>query len=88
MRTPLALETADRVKAPHVGIDLKNDPKKFAKPRAIISCDASTIFPVALESNEKLSESNFYTITIFFVIRGSVRISLKIGQSYLLSFRL
>lgn len=45
--TPLELDTADRVKAPHVGIDLKNDPRKFANPRAIISCEASTIFPEA-----------------------------------------
>lgn len=47
--TPLACETAERVKAPHVGIDEKKEPRKFAKPRAIISCDASTIFPEAVE---------------------------------------
>lgn len=35
--TPLAFDTADLVKAPQVGIDLKNDPKKFARPSAIIS---------------------------------------------------
>lgn len=45
--TPLAFDTAERVKAPHVGIDLKKDPKKLARPRAIISCEASTIFPEA-----------------------------------------
>lgn len=47
--TPLACETAERVNAPHVGMDLKNEPRKFAKPRAIISCDASTILPEAVE---------------------------------------
>lgn len=46
--TPLACDTADRVNAPHVGMDLKNEPRKFAKPRAIISCDASTILPEAV----------------------------------------
>ena len=50
--TPLAFDTADRVNAPHVGIELKNEPKKFAKPNAIISCDASTIFPDAVGKNE------------------------------------
>jgi hypothetical protein len=43
------------VKAPHVGIDLKNDPKKFAKPKAIISCVASTIFPEAFLRISRLS---------------------------------
>lgn len=35
--TPLAFETADLVKAPQVGMDMKNDPIMFAEPRAIIS---------------------------------------------------
>lgn len=35
------------VKAPAVGIDLKNEPRTLHIPKAIISCVASTIFPVA-----------------------------------------
>lgn len=45
--TPLAWLTADRVNAPHVGIDLKKAPKKLHSPSANISCVASSIFPVA-----------------------------------------
>lgn len=57
--TPLAFDTADLVKAPQVGIDLKNDPKKFARPSAIISWDASTIFPDAFGDFSFLAENNF-----------------------------
>jgi hypothetical protein len=35
------------VKAPAVGIDLKNEPSTLQSPSATISCVASTIFPVA-----------------------------------------
>lgn len=45
--TPLAWLTADRVKAPQVGMDMKKEPKMLHSPRANISCVASNIFPVA-----------------------------------------
>lgn len=44
---PLAWLTADLVKAPQVGMDLKKDPKMLHKPRATISWVASSILPVA-----------------------------------------
>lgn len=47
VRTPLALFTADLENAPVVGRACTNEPKMLQKPRAIISCEASTIVPEA-----------------------------------------
>lgn len=54
---PLASLTAERENAPQVGMDWKNDPKMLQIPRAIISCEASTTFPVAFSkiNNKKLN---------------------------------
>ena len=57
--TPLALLTADLVKAPQVGIPLNNEPIMLHNPNANISCDASRLPSVA-----NVQE----TLTIFFVI--------------------
>lgn len=45
--TPDACDTAERVNAPHVGIDLQQEPIMLHRPSVIISCDASTAIPVA-----------------------------------------
>jgi len=45
--TPLAWLRALRVNAPHVGIDIMNDPAMLHMPKANISCVASTIPPLA-----------------------------------------
>lgn len=45
---PLALLTADLVKAPHVGSAWKQPPRILQIPSAIISCDASTTAPTAV----------------------------------------
>lgn len=46
-RTPLALLTADLVKAPQVGIDFTKLPNILHIPRVNISCEASTEHPTA-----------------------------------------
>lgn len=53
--TPLAWLRALRVNAPHVGIDIMNDPAMLHMPKANISCVASTIPPLAkAQYNKKL----------------------------------
>lgn len=54
--------------APHVGMDLKKDPRMLASPRAIISCVASTIFPDAVEISKLSTNSlnqNFDSLNDF-----------------------
>lgn len=45
--TPEELFTAVLVNDPVMGIELNSDPKMLDKPTAIISCVASTVFPLA-----------------------------------------
>ena len=45
--TPLAAFTAVLLKEPVMGMDWTKLPAKLQKPRANISCDASTGFPLA-----------------------------------------
>lgn len=47
VRTPLASLIAVRVNDPVTGIERTNDPNKLQHPIAIISCVASTVFPLA-----------------------------------------
>jgi len=46
--TPLAAWTELRPNDDVIGIDPKKDPNIFAIPKAIISCEASTLFPLAV----------------------------------------
>lgn len=46
--TPLALLTAERAKEPVMAMDEKKLPKILLNPSAIISCEAFTIFPLAI----------------------------------------
>lgn len=43
VRTPEAWLTAERVKAPHVGMALKKEPAMLHKPNVSISCEASKL---------------------------------------------
>lgn len=52
--TPLALLIADRENEPVIGMEETNDPKKLQSPTAIISCDASTDFPLAVNNMLKI----------------------------------
>jgi len=52
--TPLAWLRALRVNAPHVGIDMMNDPAMLHMPKASISCVASTMPPLAKAQNKTL----------------------------------
>lgn len=47
VRTPLASLIAVRVNDPVTGIDRTHDPNILQHPIAIISCVASTVFPLA-----------------------------------------
>lgn len=54
MRTPEECATAERVKAPQVGIARKNEPATFTSPSVTISCVASTRPPGAAGVREML----------------------------------
>lgn len=43
VRTPDAWLTAERVKAPQVGMALKKEPAKLHRPSVNISCEASSL---------------------------------------------
>lgn len=64
VRTPLASLTADRENAPQVGIDWTNDPKILQIPKAIISCEASTTFPVAMDNERSNTWQHKFSIRV------------------------
>lgn len=57
VRTPLALFTAEREKAPATGNEWTNDPITLQMPSASSSCVASIRAPLAVKQNYVFSES-------------------------------
>lgn len=59
--TPLAWLTAERVKAPQVGMALKNEPAKLHRPKVNISCEAFNWS--FLTTNEKQFINEIFSLT-------------------------